>query len=349
MSYNLYDLNRQGLPKLLDHVETKEQWQEKRRRIEEIWLETMGGLPEKVPVSYRIRSEKKEADHTRIHLTYKTVFEDEVTAYLLVPNDLDGAEKLPAVMALHPTNEQGKDSVATPQGKVNRMYGLELVSRGYVVLAPDALTSGERIYDGLQSFRSQPFYEKHPEWSTVGKNLIDHKQGLDMLCSMEYVDAGRIGVIGHSFGGYNSFFLAGLDDRIRAFVCSCGFSPFYQDRRPTHWGVRNWYTHLPKITEHLSQYQVPFDFHEIAALAAPIPAFYYYGQEDHIFPHWQSIAACMSELKQLYQLMNAEDQFHAVMTEGGHDFPTNIRKLSYEFLDHWLKSEKEVETWKLYS
>lgn len=337
-SYNLYALNKNGLPALLDQeVETIEDWQEKRSRIEAIWLETMGGLPERVPVSYRILSETKEKDHTRIHLVYKTVYEDEVTAYLLVPDDMDEMKKLPAVMALHPTNDQGKDSVATSDGKENRTYGVELVSRGYVVLAPDALTSGERIYEGLESFRSRPFYEKHPEWSTVSKNIIDHQQGLDLLCSLHYIDSDRIGAIGHSFGGYNSFFLAGMDTRIRAFVCSCGFSPFYGDHRPTHWGERNWYTHLPKITEYLSQFQVPFDFHEIAALAAPIPAFYYYGQEDSIFPHWQAVAECMTELKSVYGLLDAEDRFHAVMTEGGHDFPPVIRKLSYEFLDRWLR------------
>ncbi|MFK7693664.1 alpha/beta hydrolase family protein [Paenibacillus sp. HJGM_3] len=340
MSYNLLELNRNGLRKLTEGLEDAESWQAKRREIERSWLELIGGVPNGVPVSYEVLSETKEADHTRVHLVYDTVYGDKVTAYLLLPDEsVEGAGsdgRRPAVLALHPTDESGKDNVATRNGRVNRMYGLELVSRGYTVLAPDALTAGERIYPGLLSFRSKPFYELHPEWSTVGKNTVDHKMGVDLLCTLDRVDPDRIGAIGHSFGGYNAYFLAGLDSRIRAYVSSCGFSPFYGDHRPTHWGIRDWYTHIPRVSDYLREYEVPFEFHEIAALAAPIPAFHYYGQSDPIFPHWQAVGACMAELSELYRFLGTEDRFQAVMTAGGHDFPSEIRGLAYAFLDRWL-------------
>ncbi|TMV47227.1 dipeptidyl aminopeptidase [Paenibacillus mesophilus] len=346
MGYNLYELNKNGLPKLLDGVEDEQGWLRKRERIERLWLEFIGGLPERVPVSYEVVGETQEDDHTRVHLVYDTVLGDKVPAYMLVPDgSVEGTDRFgrrPAVLALHPTHESGKANVATKDGNENRRYGLELVSRGYVVLAPDALTAGERIYEGLPSFRSAPFYEKHPEWSTVGKNAVDHMQALDLLCSLGNVDVSRIGAIGHSFGAYNAYFLAGLDRRIRAAVSSCGFSPFYGDHRPTHWGIRDWYTHLPKITECLGRYEVPFEFHEIAALAAPTPSFYYFGQRDRIFPHWKEIGACMAELDELYRFLGAEDRFRAVMTSGGHDFPPEIRHLAYLFLDRWLKEPQAV-------
>lgn len=346
MSYNLYELNRQGIPRLLDGVEDAAAWQSKRSAIERQWLHGIGGVPDPVPVAWKTLGETKERDHTRVHLVYDTVFGDQVTAYLLLPDASVGGTcrdgRRPAVLALHPTHESGKANVATEDGRQNRQYGLELVSRGYIVLAPDALTAGERIYEGLPAFRSAPFYERHPEWSTVGKNIVDHKQGVDLLCSLEQVDPDRIGAIGHSFGAYNAYFLAGLEPRVRAIVSSCGFSPFCGDHRPTHWGVRDWYTHLPKITDYLSRYEVPFEFHEIAALAAPTPSFYYYGQRDHIFPHWNQIGACMTELDEVYRLLGAEDRFQAVMTSGGHDFPPEIRYLAYQFLDRWLKEPQAV-------
>lgn len=340
MTYNLHELNRQGVPNLLDRTEDAADWPRKRSVIEQQWLETIGGIPAPAPVAWKTLGETKEPDHTRVHLAYDTVFGDAVTAYLLLPDDTvsgkDSDGRRPAVLALHPTHETGKANVATASGRDNRRYGLELVSRGYIVLAPDALTAGERIYPGLAAFRSAPFYERHPAWTTVGKNIADHRQGVDLLCSLEQVDPERIGAIGHSFGAYNAYFLAGLDRRVRAIVSSCGFSPFCGDRRPTHWGVRDWYTHLPSITEHLSRYEVPFEFHEIAALAAPTPSFYYYGQRDQIFPHWEAIGACMAELDALYRSLDAEDRFRAVMTAGNHDFPPEIRQLAYQFLDRWL-------------
>lgn len=343
MSYNLYHLNRNGLPKLLDGIEDAEGWLRKKNEIKQRWLDVIGGVPDRVQVSYQIRSEEKEQDHTRIHLVYDTVYGDTIPAYLLIPDDHVSGKgedgRRPAILALHPTNEFGKATISLPSGRENRRYGLELVSRGYIVLAPDALTAGERIYEGLPNFHSKPFYERHPEWSTVGKNIVDHMQGVDLLCSLAGVNADRIGAIGHSFGAYNAYFLAGIDERLKAIVSSCGFSPFYGDHRPTHWGVRGWYTHLPKITEWLSKYEVPFEFHEIAALAAPVPSFHYYGQSDSIFPHWKAIGECMAELYELYRFLEAGDRFEAVMTAKEHNFPPEIRAMAYTFLDRWLMDQ----------
>lgn len=259
--YVLADLNSDGIPPLLSGVKTKAQWEAKRESVRRVWLEYIGGLPPRVPVNVRIISETPERDHVRQKIVYATVHGDEVPAYLLIPNAArESKVKHPAIIALHPTNAPGKDSIATPQGRANRMYGLELVSRGYIVLAPDALTSGERIYPGLKEFRDAPFYKQHPQWTTVAKNITDHMQGVDVLAAHDLVDADRIGAIGHSFGAYNAYFLAGADDRIKAVVASCGFLPFTGNKTPGHWGVRDWYTHLPRITDDLKLGRVPFDF-----------------------------------------------------------------------------------------
>ncbi|SDE44809.1 Alpha/beta hydrolase family protein [Paenibacillus sp. UNCCL117] len=349
MAYTLSLLNRQGIPALLQGVETRGQWLEKRDSVRRAWLSYIGELPPRVPVNVRVRSESKEPGHTRHHIEYDTVYGDTITAYLLIP---DGAEtsgaaskQIPAILALHPTQEMGKDNIATPQGKKNRMYALELVQRGYVVLAPDALTAGERIEPGGAAFHSGLFYERHPEWSTVAKNITDHMQSVDVLCSLDVVNPHAVGAIGHSFGGYNSYFLAGMDDRIKAVVSSCGFSPFTGDPHPEHWGYRSYpYTHIPKMSADLQQDRIPFEFHEIAALCAPVPFFNYAGQADHIFPHWKSVAEGMLEVSGLYGWLGEEDRFKFYMSAGGHDFPGEIRELAYSFLDRWLIHAIKEET-----
>lgn len=336
--YVLVDLNRDGIPPLLKDITSKEQWEAKRESIRRVWLDSIGGLPPLVPANVRVISETPERDHVRQKIVYASVHGDEVVAYLLIPNAARVAKtKCPAVIALHPTNAQGKDSIATSQGRANRMYGLELVSRGYIVLAPDALTSGERIYPGLKEFRDAPFYKQHPQWTTVAKNIVDHAQGVDVLAAHELVDPQRIGAIGHSFGAYNAYFLAGADDRIKAVVASCGFIPFTGHPTPGHWGVRDWYTHLPRITDDLKRGRVPFEFHEIAALAAPTPMFLYSAQSDAGVPHWKVVGACMLDLRNLYKFLGAEERFVSTIGAGVHDFPEPIRKMSYDFLDEWLK------------
>lgn len=341
MAYVLSQLNQTGVPPLLQGIESYEQWTEKLSDIRRTWLDYIGELPARVPVRLQVNSQSKESSHTRLHVEYDTVYGDTITAYILVPNEEShrpGKLGYPAVIALHPTQELGKDNIALSTGSKNRMYALELVERGYVVLVPDALTAGERVYPGRAAFDSEPFYEKHPGWSTVAKNLADHLQGIDVLCSLDVVNPLAIGAIGHSFGAYNAYFLAGIDDRIKAVVSSCGFSPFTGDPYPEHWTYRNYpYTHIPKILADLQQDQVPFEFHEIVALIAPTPFFSYAGQDDHIFPHWKSVGEGMLELSRLYRWLGKEDNFKSLIGAGGHDFPEEIRMLSYLFLDQWLK------------
>lgn len=345
MGYVLSQLNRKGIPSLLDGIDNAEDWNRKLDGIRRVWLDYIGELPERAPVNLRILSRSEQPGHTRIHCSYDSAYGDAITAYLLVPDATlypRPAGGYPAIMGLHPTTEEGKADIATEEGRPNRRYALELVRRGYVVLAPDSLTAGERIFPDHQAFHSGPFYDLHPEWSAVAKNALDHMYGVDVLCSLDEVDPDAIGAIGHSFGGYNSYFLAGLDQRIKAFVSSCGFSPFTGDPSPDHWGYRSYpYTHIPKVSVDLAQDRIPFEFHEIAALCAPTPSFHYAGQQDHIFPHWKSVAESMLELAKLYRLLGKEDRFRSYIGTGGHDFPEEIRELAYSFLDRWLKAKGE--------
>lgn len=338
--YELSELNSSGIPHLLDQIETAEQWQQKRSQIYTRWMEVVGGLPNREGLEYEIRSESKEPDHIRLHLTYWTADGDRVPAYLLIPGHQSSpgpGARYPAVLALHPTAPEGKDDVATLSGREGRRYGLELVSRGYVVLAPDTITAGERIYAGSQAYQTAPFYERHNEWSAVGKMMLDHQYGLDLLTSLEFVDGERIGAIGHSLGGYNAFFLAGVDRRVKAVVSSCGFSTFTGDEETHRWGRRDWFSHLPVISDEVERGQVPFEFHEIAALAAPVPFFNWSAQQDRIFPHWKPILEAMGELDQLYTWLGAKERFVSLMGNSGHDFPDEIRLLAYRFLDRWLR------------
>lgn len=342
MSYSLTDLHHSGPPDLLAGISGTERWQHKRETIMGKWLSYIGDMPARRAPACETLAEETFAGYSRLHIRYRSAYEDGVTAYLLLPEDYmrerdNGfAERsFPAVIALHQTAPAGKAETATPEGSDNQRYGLELVLRGYVVLAPDTITAGERA--GAQPYHTASFYAQYPEWTAVGKMASDHLHGVDLLCSLQGVDAGRIGAIGHSLGGYNSFFLAGLDPRIRAFVSSCGFCTFAGDPEPNRWGQRDWFSHIPRLTADLREDRVPFELHEIAALAAPTPAFYWSGQQDGIFPHWRSYSEGMEQLCRLYRFLGAESSFLYLLGSCGHDFPGYARAIAYDFLDRWLR------------
>jgi len=344
MGYQLSKLSQHNFPHLLDGSAGKEKWELKRNRIAKTWHEYIGWMPELTPPVYTIHSEHQEADHLRIHLSYETGFGDHVYAYLLIPGTLaeNQNKRFPAMLALHPTDPNGKSDIASSDGRPNRRYAMELVARGYVVLAPDTITAGERIYEGAEAFQTAPFYALHPKATAVGKMIHDHQLGISLLQRLSYVDAERIGAIGHSLGAYNAYFLAAVDDRIKAVVSSCGFCPFMDDPEPNRWGQRDWFSHIPRLTEDLSNDFIPFEFHEIMALVAPRPVLNWFTQNDTIFPNWNAAAYASLDIAQLYELLGVKECYTSLIGNGGHDFPSTIRSLSYQFLDDWLMEEDSI-------
>ncbi|MEF7440831.1 alpha/beta fold hydrolase [Paenibacillus lautus] len=330
---------------LLEGIHTLGDWTVKESRLKARWLQLMGEPPE--PVDYkpravadsrgfRVLSVHEEEDHTRQVIMYESPDGDSIPAYLLIPSGKPAVGGFPAALALHPTTENGKDDVCLTSGRANRRYGLELVRRGFAVLAPDSITFGDRIYPGEAPFQTAPFYQRHPAWTAVGKMLSDHMSGVDVLSSLPQVNPHRIGVIGHSLGGYNGWFLAGMDNRIKAVVSSCGFTMFRGDPEPNRWGLREWFSHIPSITDSLSSGSLPFEWHEIAALAAPVPMLMWCGTQDPIFPNWREIATGLGELDGLYDFLGASSAFECWIGHEGHDFPPDIRQRAYAFLEKQL-------------
>lgn len=344
MGYRLSQLSEQSFPHLLAGVESSSQWIEKRDRIAALWQEYIGWIPEAVPPAFTIHSQHLESDHIRIHLSYETGFGDQVYAYVLIPGSQANPQgkRYPAMLALHPTDQNGKSDIATNEGRKNRKYALELVSKGYVVLAPDTITAGERIYAGAEAFQTAPFYQAFPDSTSVGKMIHDHQQGIELLYTLPYVDRDRIGAIGHSLGGYNAYFLAAVDDRVKAVVSSCGFSPFMGDPTPNRWGQRDWFSHIPRLTSHINEDFIPFEFHEIMSLVAPRPLLNWFTQNDAIFPNWQAAAFASSDVHRLYEWLGHKECYVSLLGNGGHDFPQHIRSLSYQFLDLWLSEEDSI-------
>lgn len=342
MSYRLSELSKDYFPNLLDEIHNINDWEEKRARIARLWEQWIGWMPELVRPVYTIHSELQKLNHVRVHLSYETGFGDRVYAYLLIPGkERSRQDKLyPAMLALHPTDAKGKADIATEEGRESRRYALDLVSRGYVVLAPDTITAGERIYEGAEAFQTAPFYSEFPHSTAVGKMIHDHQQGIELLLDLPFVDSKRIGVIGHSLGAYNAYFLAAVDARIKVVVSSCGLCPFTDDPTPNRWGKRDWFTHIPKLTDVIQEDRVPFEFHEIMALTAPRPLFNWFTQNDLIFPNWQAGALASNNLDALYRFLGHEDCYVSLLGNSGHDFPECIRELSYEFTDRWLRNNE---------
>src|SRR5690625_2798895 len=252
-----------GLKKV--DIEQKEYWENKRKSIFRRSKTMLGRPPvtkSKSETIISILKNNQRNNYKELNIRFLSRTGDVIQGYLLVPNDTDKSSPRPAVVAMHSTGPGASQTVGLSP-KENRMYGKELAERGYVVLAIDVISAGERIYAGYDPYYTKKFYDEYPQWSAMGKMVSDHKTGVDYLCSLDFVDSDRIGCVGYSVGGYHAFFLQAFDTRIKAAVCSCGLSPMGGTNSPFQFARNEWFVHFNPISrDFIRSGMVPCDMHE---------------------------------------------------------------------------------------
>jgi acetyl esterase/lipase len=303
-------------------------WAQRRRHILDGMQEVMGALPDvnqKVPLDVKVTDEMKTPRYVRKKLSFAAEKDDRVPAYLLVPLDLKG--KAPAVLCLHQTVKVGKDEPVGLGTNENLRYAVHLAERGYVTLAPDYPSFGEYPYD----------FQKSAYKSGSMKAIWNNIRAVDLLVSLPEVDAERIGCIGHSLGGHNTMFTAVFDTRIKALVSNCGFTSF-----PKYYkgNLKGWTSdrYMPLIATRyeLKPEKVPFDFPEVVAALAP-RAFLASAPVDDSNFEVSGVKDCIAAAKPVYELLGAKEKLEANYPDCKHEFPPEVRKVAYDWLDRWLK------------
>lgn len=332
-----YSTKKIKLPNL--SYETLDEWNANREKIRAKIDELLGEKPKfKVDLCSKIISRKDMGTYIRSKISYDVDKNEVVTAYLLVPKNLK--KPTAAVLALHQTIKVGKDEVVGITNNKEMSYGIDLVEQGFVVLVPDALSAGERIFEGYSEYESKPFYDKYPNWSMVGKAIWDNQIAVDYLMTLDFVDKNNIMVMGHSEGAIDSIFLAAFDERVSAVAISCGLSSINGDPNPYRWSRDSWFVAIPKLREYLDRGEIPFDFHEIIALIAPRPILSLSASEDVFSPHYEGVVEIGREASKIYGLYNKKNNLSIYVFNGYHSIPETNKILIY----NWLKSKiKSIE------
>lgn len=319
------------------NAKSKRDWQKRRAEILRGMQEVMGPLPGKdkrVPLDLKVEDEVDCGSFVRRFVTYASEPGSRVPAFLLVPKAaLQSKKKFPAILALHPTDMQYGHRVLVEELRPHyRAYARDLAERGYVVLAPS--------YPLMANYQPDPKtlgYE-----SGTMKAIWDNIRGLDLLESLPFVRKGKIGAIGHSLGGHNAIFTAVFDERIKVIVSSCGFDSFlnYYDAKQENWQPeRGWCQtrYMPKLANYRGRLEeIPFDFHELISALAPRPIFINAPLGDSNF-RWRSVDEIVKAATPVYELYRAKENLRVEYPDCGHDFPGEIRKEAYSFLEEVLK------------
>ncbi|WP_217602220.1 S9 family peptidase [Chitinophaga sp. GbtcB8] len=132
------------------------------------------------------------------------------TANLYVP---DGKGPFPAVINMHGHWPDGK------AGEMVQSCAHTLALHGYVCLNIDAWGSGERTTEhGVAEYHGANLGAAllNIGETLLGSQVADNIRGVDLLCSLPYVDTTKIGATGASGGGNQTMWLSAMDTRIKA-------------------------------------------------------------------------------------------------------------------------------------
>ncbi len=203
----------------------KRSWQKRIDYARECLQEVFAPMPERTPLNVKITGTGK-TPYCRYE---KTIFESRpemyVTCCLYIPKDLQ--EPRPAVLYVcgHSADGYRSDAYQT--------VCLNLVKKGFVVLAMDPVGQGERLmyYDPEQ--KKSRVGGPTTEHSYVGKQCFltgvslgsyfvwDMVRAVDYMETREEIDASRIAVTGRSGGGTQSSYMMAYDERIAIGAPEC--------------------------------------------------------------------------------------------------------------------------------
>jgi dienelactone hydrolase len=295
----------------------------------------LGTLPRRVSLEMEIESTEDCGSYQRDKIVFDVERNLSSPAWLLVPHDRIAPG--PAVLAQHEHGlGQGKHEVCGIDGDDENLrhhiaehrsdYGHQLAQRGYVVLATDLRTFGERADWNPPHLYACDLTYVHQ--SMLGRNLLaldlwDLARALDVLCEHPLVDPERVGMVGLSQGATVTLFLAAWDQRVKAAVVS-GYFSSWTASAAVAWnmcGSQILHGMLGRL-EHI----------DLGAAIAPRPLLVESGTRDDLFPI--DVARTeMTRLARVYEHLGVPDRLEHDVFDDGHRWNG---ERAYPFLERWL-------------
>lgn len=292
--------------------------------MKEISSEDMGAYVRKL-IEYNV-----EKCNENIRVQNNDIIE-KVQAYLLIPKEIKG--KNPAILAIHQHHRNwqiGKSEVVGITDDKMYAYGLDLVKQGYVVIAPDILCFESRLgndeyrkdKEGNRYFERFELIKYLSKGSTLqAKTLHDLSVTIDVLCSLDFVDKDRIGVIGHSLGGQESIWVTWYDKRIKVAASSCGVSCI-NDFIESGYQYNSWAC-IPNLLKYCDIDSIINDIVKDRKLIITN------GLKDDIH-------CPLTGIDKIEKTIGNNSNFKSIKFDDGHKFNDTEKEIVYEFLNNEL-------------
>jgi dienelactone hydrolase len=286
-------------------------------------------IPE-TPTPFVTHNAIEEHGYRRIRISYTSQEGDLIPAFLLLPQ---GKGPFAAVLIHHQHNGQrhlGKSEVCGLAGDPLQAFGPALASHGIVVLAPDSICFEDRRRSrtGTEADEAADVEQHYNEMcyrllrgdSLMRKVLSDSAQGISFLRAHPLIDAERVGILGHSYGGNTVLFHGALDERIR-FACASGAVCTYQHKMAHQIGI--------EMAEVIPGFATRYDVPDLVTCFAPRRVLLVSATDDQAS---QDADEIVTIAQKTCATMGIAEHIEHKRYEGGHA----LTEERFDAIVHWL-------------
>ena len=313
-------------------AKTPADWARRRMELRVDWMKLLGQWPKLITEPKVVVLETKRRENFRqLKVRFKWTPGESTTGYLLIP---DGKGKRPAVVTVFYEPETAIGLGKNP----HRDFALQLARRGFVALSigtTETTNNGTyaTYFPSIKNATVQPL-------SMLGCAAAN---AWHMLAQRPEVDAQRIGIVGHSYGGKWAMFGSCLFDK---FACAAWsdpgivfdtrpsvnyWEPWYLGYHPKPWRKRGVPTaDNPARGLYPKLLAAKRDLHELHALMAPRPFLVSGGSEDG--PHrWEALNHTIA----INDLLGVKNRV-AMTNRPAHSPNEKNNAVIYNFFEHFL-------------
>ncbi|MFH1269065.1 MAG: prolyl oligopeptidase family serine peptidase, partial [Planctomycetota bacterium] len=228
-----------------------------------------------------------------------------------------------------------KDGVSYGNKVHYQHHGSWFARHGYVCLTIDSLQLGEIEATHHGTYRYKMWWWNNRGYTPAGVEAWNCVRAIDYLQGRKEVDPERIGVTGRSGGGVYSWWIAAIDERVKAAVPVAGITDL--ENHVVDGCVEGHCDCMFMVNTYR------WDYPLVAAMVAPRALMIGNSDADAIFPR-NGVERLYQKVRKVYELYGAGDRVTLNMTTGGHQDTPELRKPAFRWFDKHLKGvERSVD------
>ncbi|MBW8042518.1 MAG: prolyl oligopeptidase family serine peptidase [Planctomycetes bacterium] len=317
----------------LADIKTLDDWKTKRKVYRKQLFEMLGldPLPEKTDLKPVITGKVEHDEFTVEKIHYQSRPGLYVTGNLYIPKGIK--KPAPTVFYVCGHARVKKNGISYGNKVSYQHHAAWFARHGYVCFTIDTLQLGEIEGTHHGTYRYKMWWWNSRGYTSAGVEAWNCIRALDYLQTRKEVDNDRIGVTGRSGGGAYSWWLAALDDRIKAAVPVAGITDL---QNHVVFGCVEGHCDCMYT---VNTYR--WDYPLVAALVAPRPLLISNSDKDNIFP-LDGVVRLHEKVRNIYKLHKAEKNLGLHITEGPHKDTQEMRIHAFVWFNRFLKGDNPL-------